>query len=162
MAEDTSGPESDHLEASLVHVLTLDVDVESPIEVGETGEGRRRIIPIVGGSVSGRIEGQVLNAGADYQLFRTDRPTRLVAQYAIETDDGEMIFVNNRGIRVASQSVKEDLRDGREVEPADVYFCTVPEFETAAADLQWLENRIFVATGIRRPQGVRLAVYSVE
>lgn len=112
--------------------------------------------------MSGRVEGDVLPAGADYQLFRIDRPTRLVAQYALETDDGDRVFVENRGIRVAPESVKERIRDGKAVSPGDVYFCTVPEFETAAPDLAWLHDRVFVATGIRRPTGVRLAVYSVE
>lgn len=162
MADDTSGPDTEHLVPSLEHVLTLDVDVESPIEIGETPDGRRRIIPIVGGSVSGRIEGRVLDAGADYQLYRTNRPTELVAQYAIETDDGDRVFVDNRGIRVADPEVKRAIRDGREVSPDEVYFRSVPQFETAAPELEWLTERVFVATGIRRPEGVRIAVYSVE
>ena len=60
---------------TLEHVLDLEVEVEAQIEVGETGNGLRRIIPIVGGTVSGRVEGRVLPGGADYQLFRVDRPT---------------------------------------------------------------------------------------
>lgn len=162
MGDDADTPVSEHLQPTLEHQLTLDVDVESPIEVGETPAGRRRIIPIVGGTVSGRLDGEVLAAGADYQLFRVDRPTELVAQYAFETDDGERVYVENRGIRVATDAVKERLRDGREVDPEDVYFRTVPQFETAADDLAWLQERVFVATGVRRPTGVRLAVYSVE
>lgn len=150
------------LQPSLERVLTLDVDVSAPIEIGDTGDGRRRIIPITGGTVSGRVDGRVLDAGADYQLYRTNRPTELVAQYAIETDDGDRVFVNNRGIRVASPEVKRNIRDGEEVSPDDVYFRSVPQFETAAPDLEWLTERVFVATGIRRPEGVRLAVFSVE
>jgi Protein of unknown function (DUF3237) len=38
---------------SLLHIADLSVEVAEPIVVGETSEGLRRIIPILGGSVSG-------------------------------------------------------------------------------------------------------------
>lgn len=161
MADDSHDRERDHLDLRLERALTLDVEVAEPIDVGDTGDGYRRIIPITGGTVSGRVEGTVLDAGADYQLFRTDRATELVAQYAFETDGGDRVFVDNRGIRAADPATKKRLRDGEEVDPGDVYFCSVPRFETAADDLAWLAERVFVATGIRRPRGVRLAVYQV-
>jgi hypothetical protein len=75
---DGSGP----AEPTFEHVMDLDVEVAEPIEIGDTGDGLRRIIPIVGRRVSGRIEGTILDCGADYQLFRVDRPTKLVAKYA--------------------------------------------------------------------------------
>ncbi|MFC6872223.1 DUF3237 family protein [Halobellus marinus] len=135
------------------------MDVESPIEVGETGDGKRRSIPILGGTVTGRCEGTVLEAGADYQLYRKRRPTELGAKYAFETTDGSRVYVENWGIRVAAPETKQRLRDGEPVESEDVYFCSVPEFGTPDPDLQWLEENVFVAAGIRQPNGVRLAVY---
>jgi hypothetical protein len=38
---------------SLLHIADLSVEVAEPIVVGETPEGLRRIIPILGGSVRG-------------------------------------------------------------------------------------------------------------
>ena len=154
---DDSGPP----EPTLEHVMDLDVEVAEPIEIGETGNGLRRIIPIVGGRVSGQVEGRVLEGGADYQLFRVDRPTELVAKYAIETDDGDRVYVENWGIRHASPEDKERLRDGKPVPPEDVYMQSTPSFETAAPDLDWLTQGVFVAPGVRAPKGVRLAVYRV-
>lgn len=150
-----------NLELGLERVMELDVEVEEPIEIGDTGDGQRRIIPILGGTVTGRIEGEVLDAGADYQIYRDRRPSELVAKYAIETRDGDRIYVENRGMRFADPEVSERIREGKPVDPEDVYFCSVPEFEVAAPELEWLENRIFVATGTRQPNGVRLAVYQV-
>lgn len=145
----------------LEHVLDLDVEVADPIEVGETGNGLRRIIPITSGTVSGRVDGTILPGGADFQLFRVDRPTELVAKYAFETAAGDRVYVENRGIRHAAPAVKERLRDGQPVDPGDVYMQSTPRFETAAPDLQWLTQRVFVAGGARQPNGVRLAVYGV-
>lgn len=148
-------------EPTFEHVMDVDVEVAEPIEIGETGNGLRRIIPIVGGQISGRIEGRVLAGGADYQLFRVDRPTELVAKYAFETDDGDRVYVENRGIRHASPENKERLRDGKPVPPEEVYMQSTPSFETGAPELQWLTEGVFVAPGTRAPKGVRLAVYRV-
>lgn len=161
MGGETDAHDSAALEPTLEHVMDLEIEVEEPIEIGETGDGQRRIIPIVDGTVSGRIEGRVIPAGADYQLFRVERPTELVAKYALETDGGSRIYVENRGIRSASPETKERLRDGDPVDPDEVYFQSTPQFETADPDLEWLTRSIFVASGIRQPKGVKLAVYRV-
>jgi len=153
---------SDHLTPSLEHVFDVEVEVAAPIDIGETGNGQRRIIPIESGTISGRIEGEILPGGADYQLFRVDRPSELVANYAFETDDGARVYVENRGIRDASPADKRRLGDGEEVPPDAVYFQSTPRFETADPDLEWLTRRIFVASGIRQPRGVKLAVHMVE
>lgn len=158
---DAGGDADDHLTPTLERVLELDVEVEEPIEIGQTGDGQRRIIPIRGGTVSGRVEGHVRPGGADYQLFRVDRPTELVAKYAFETVGGARVYVENRGIRFASPEDSERLRDGLPVDAAGVYFRSVPEFETADPDLEWLTRSVFVAAGVRQPHGVKLAVYRV-
>ena len=147
---------------TLEHVMDLDIEVAEPVEIGETGDGLRRIIPILGGTVSGRIEGEVLRAGADYQLFRVDRPTKLVAKYAFETVDGDRVYVENVGIRHATPENKRRLRDGEPVPPEEIYMQSTPSFETAAPELQWLTEGVFVAPGTRQPKGVRLAVYRVD
>ncbi|MGQ4556282.1 DUF3237 family protein [Halobellus sp. GM3] len=161
MADDHWQTDDPNLELGLERVLELEIDVESPIEIGQTGDGQRRIIPILGGTVTGRCEGTVLEAGADYQLYRERRPTELVAKYAFETTDGSRVYVENRGMRLADPETSQRLRDGKPVEPEEVYFCSVPEFETADEDLRWLTESVFVAAGTRQPNGVRLAVYRV-
>ena len=152
----------DPLTPTLEHAFDVQVEIEEPVEIGETGNGHRRIIPIAGGTVSGRISGRVLPAGADYQLFRVDRPSELIAKYAIETDAGESIYVQNHGMRHASDTVSERIRDGKEVDPEEVYFRSTPRFETADPDLAWLEEHVFVCGGIRRPYGVELSIYQVR
>jgi hypothetical protein len=63
--------------------------------VGNTGRGNRNIIPITGGTLSGRITGKVLSAGADYQNLAN--PATIDARYLWQTDEGEVIVVRNGG-----------------------------------------------------------------
>lgn len=63
---------------------------------------------------------------------------------------------------MADPETSERLRDGKPVAPEDVYFCSMPEFETTEPDLSWLTENVFVAAGTRQPNGVRLAVYNVK
>ena len=63
--------------------------------VGATGRSNRNIIPITGGTVSGKIEGKVLAAGADYQNL--SNPATIDARYLWQTSDGEVIIIRNAG-----------------------------------------------------------------
>ncbi len=63
-----------------------------------------------------------------------------------------MIYVQNAGVRHAAPEIM--LLAGEMVDPALVYFRTVPSFETSAPDLQWLTRSIFVGTGERYPNEV--------
>ena len=63
--------------------------------MGESKRGIRNIIPITGGTVSGRVSGKVLMGGADYQILTP--PATIDAHYLWETDDGEIIIVRNGG-----------------------------------------------------------------
>jgi hypothetical protein len=65
------------------------------VAVGASKRGTRNIIPITGGTTSGRVAGTVLSGGADYQIIGT--AFELDARYTIHTGDGEMIIVRNCG-----------------------------------------------------------------
>lgn len=64
-------------------------------KVGASKRGNRNIIPITGGTVSGRISGKVIRGGADYQILTP--PATIDAHYLWQTDDGEVIIVRNGG-----------------------------------------------------------------
>ncbi len=63
--------------------------------VGDTGKSNRNIIPITGGTVTGKLEGKVLAAGADYQNL--SNPATIDARYLWQTNDGEVIIIRNAG-----------------------------------------------------------------
>lgn len=76
-------------------LITENVTLAPSQSVGSSKRGNRNIIPITGGTLSGRLTGKVLMGGADYQLLSP--PPSIDAHYLWQTDDGEIIIVRNGG-----------------------------------------------------------------
>ena len=141
----------------LEFVFELRAEVADPIVVGVLPTGQtRRIIDITGGTFEGPgLRGKLIPGGADWQLIRAgDGFTNIDARYTLQTDDGDLIYVTNIGIRRASADVMRRLNAGEEVDQSEIYFRAIPTFETAAPDLQWMMQSVFVSTGERYPNGV--------
>jgi hypothetical protein len=133
------------------------VEIGPPVEVGPTPHGRRRVIPITGGTFAGpRLRGRVLPGGADWQLHRSDGVAEIHARYTLEADDGGLIYVVNQGIRHAPADVQARLDAGESVDPTLVYFRTSPTFETGSGRHDWLMRALFVGVGERRPDHVSI------
>jgi len=140
----------------------LSVNVSAPHEVGQTVHGLRRLIPIIGGEVEGNgWTARVLPGGADFQLVVTPRMAELDARYTLETDGGDLIFVQNRAMRVAAPELTAKLVRGEPVDPTQIYFRCSPSFETASASLSWITERMFVGTGARRPDRVEMSFFAL-
>jgi len=140
----------------------LSVQVAPAHEVGETPAGRRRVIPILGGQAVGEgWKARIVPGGADFQQIVTPTLARLDARYLLETEAGELIFVQNSAIRVAPAEITAKLVRGEPVDPSLVYFRCVPSFETAAPSLRWINERIFVGTGVRRPDSVEIGCFEL-
>jgi hypothetical protein len=138
-------------------------DLEPPVPIGRTYDGTRRIIPIVGGGrVEGpKIKGKLVGNAADWQLTRHDGVTVADAIYALETDDGVVIQIRNRGLRHGPPEVMARLAAGEEVDPTAYYFRTVPEFIAPEGPYDWLNRSIFICSGARYPLGIKLWVWRV-
>jgi hypothetical protein len=144
------------------YVFTITAQVAGIISAGDIGVGERRIIPIVGGEVRGaEINGKVCAFGADFQIVRPDSSIELEANYALETDDGAVICVENRGIRRGPIELIQKLNRGEAVDPALIYFRTTPRFETGAAKYRWLMQSLFVASAARHTDRVVIDVYEM-
>ena len=151
----------------LEHVCDLAVSVTPPIEAGQViglnSRGRRRIIPITGGTVTGpKLQGRVLPGGADFQIVVSDTCADLDARYLIALDGeyaGEHIYVVNRALRRGSAQDVAKLVRGEAVDPAAIYFRCAPTFEVSSPKLQWLTESIFVGSAARAPTGVQLSFY---
>jgi Protein of unknown function (DUF3237) len=146
----------------LRHVFDVEVEVGPMRDLGAMPLGRRRIVPILSGSVSGpRLEARIQPGGADWQYVRSDGIVELVARYAIETKDGVEIAVTNRGLRRARPETMARLARGEAVDPALVYCRTTPKFEAPAGPYEWLNGSVFVGDAIRLPDRVQLKVFEV-
>lgn len=143
-------------------VAEVEAAVGPPVVVGPGPAGERRIVPILGGRVSGpRLSGEVLPGGADFQLVRADGVAEIEARYALRLDDGALVYVVNRGLRHAAEEDMAKLLRGEPVPPERVYFRTAPVFETAAPAHAWLRRSLFVGVGERFPDAVRVRVFAV-
>ncbi len=141
-------------------VSTLRVEVGPPIELGPGPRGERRVIPITGGRAEGPgLSGAILAGGADTQLVRPDGVAEIDASYVIETDSGERVLVRNVGVRHGPAEALAALRRGEIVDPAEIYFRTIPTFDTSSATLASLTRDLFVGTGARFPDHVALRFF---
>jgi hypothetical protein len=147
----------------LVFAYEMRATVGPPMELGDVASGRRRIVPITGGTFEGPgFKGRILPGGADWQIIRADGFTELDTRYTIETESKKLVYVQNAGMRHAPPDVMKKLLAGETVNPSLVYFRTVPTFETSAPELQWLTRAIFVGIGERYPTEVVIRFYRLE
>jgi hypothetical protein len=144
------------------YVFSLAIKVGAPIIAGDIGHGVRRVIPILGGEVRGEgIKGTIFPCGADFQTIRPNGFTELEAKYAFELDDGAIVYIENIGIRFGPKPLLDRIAKGCNVDPALIYFRSVPRFETGAERYRWLMENLFVGVGARHPDRVELDVHQV-
>ena len=147
---------------SLEFICELRVKLDPAMVVGETPHGIRRIIPIIGGEVEGPlIQGEIVRGGSDWQVLRPDGVTELEAHYQFKTDDGVFIYIKNTGLRVASPEVATKMARGEKVDASEYYFRAVPKFEAPAGKYSFLNDAIFICTGERTPDAVKIRVWKV-
>ncbi|WP_328395971.1 DUF3237 domain-containing protein [Nocardia sp. NBC_00416] len=132
-----------------------------PEDHGVTRAGHRRVVPIVGGSMTGLVEARVLPGGADWQLIRPDGAIEIDTRYSAQTAAGAHIYIRTFGVRSGPPEVLEALLRGDPVDPAEYYFRLGVQLETADAGLAELERSLFVASAIREANTVRYNAYRV-
>ena len=144
------------------YVFSITAEIGAVTSAGDIGHGVRRIIPITGGQVRGEsVNGKVCAFGADFQIIRPNELIELEARYAFETDDGAVVYVENKGIRFGPVDLLQKLKRGEPVDPALIYFRTVPKFETGAAKYRWLMESLFIGSAARHADRVVVDVHQV-
>jgi hypothetical protein len=150
------------LPLELRHLCDFTVELSAPIELGKGPRGVRRIIPIIGGTVTGeRLSGEILNLGADWQTVFADGSAELDTRYSMRTHDGAIIDIRNFGYRHGPADVLQALARGEDVAPDRYYMRTQPRFETGDPRYAWLNRTIFVGTGAREKARVLITVHEV-
>lgn len=137
-ADDNQSPVAGVSNLQTEFVIELKVLIGKAETVGESDVGLRRFIPITGGEFKGKhIQGDVIPGGADWQLQRPDGVTEVKAIYAIKTDDGVVIEVDNRGV------VVPPTKPSAHGAP---YVRTTPTFKAPKGKYEWLNEKVFVGT----------------
>jgi len=120
------------IEPGLEPAAELHITLSPALRIGNVGHGRREVIPITGGTVTGlRLSGRVLPGGEDWALDGEAGCFTVWARYVVELDDGTLFTVDNRGM---GEAAPDGSFIGR----------TVPRFEVADGPHAWLRHSIFV------------------
>jgi hypothetical protein len=143
-------------------IFSFHAELANILDVGKAPLGHRRVVNILGGTVTGeRMTGRILPGGADWQIVAPDGMADLHARYTLETDAGALVQVESRGMRHAPPEVLAQLGRGEDVDPSLYYFRTAMRFESAHPETLWLSKILGIATGRREKNAVKLDVYEV-
>ena len=150
-------------EPRLTRIFRLEAALGEPVEVGDVSPGRRRIVPLTGGTFWGpELNGKLLpGASADWQIVLQDGTVLGDIRYTLQTDDGALLYVQSRGVRHGSADVLARLGRGEDVDASEYTFRTSTQIETAASGLDWLNKGVFVSVGGRQATGVVYETYLV-
>jgi hypothetical protein len=155
----------DHLpEPRLTLVYRLEATLGQPLDLGERPQGLRRIVLLTGGTFTGpELHGKLLpGASADWQTVLPDGTALGDIRCTLQTDGGDLLYVQSRGVRHGSAEVLARLARGEDVDASEYTFRTSTEIETAAPHLDWLNKGVFISVGGRRATGVIYETYLVR
>ena len=148
---------------SLTLVYRLEAVLGEPLDFGDVSQGRRRIVPLTGGTFVGpELNGKLLpGTSADWQILLADGAALGDVRYTLQTDDGALLYVQSRGVRHGSPEVLERLGRGEDVDASEYTFRTSTQIETASRELAWLNKGVFVGVGGRHAGRVIYETYLV-
>lgn len=151
-------------EPRMTPVFRLEASLGQPLDLGDTAQGRRRIVPLTEGAFSGREIGGTLVAGAsaDWQTVLPDGTALGDIRCTLRTDTGDLLDLRARGVRHGSAEVLTRLARGEAVDASEYTFRTAARIETGAPGLDWFNKGVFVCVGGRQPDGVVYETYLVE
>lgn len=152
----------EHMSVTTRYLCTIEAEVGPPITIARHGQMARRMVPIVGGRVSGRIEGVILPGGADWQYVHEDGVTDVEAHYCLELEGGDVVEVHSSGVRSGAPEVLARLFAGEPVRPEEYYFRTGIKMQTSAPRYQWLTRFLALGIAARSPDGVYIRLFQVE
>ena len=148
---------------SLTQVYRLEATLGEAQDLGDVATGHRRIVPLTGGSFSGpELRGKLLpGASADWQIVLHDGTALGDIRYTLQTDGGDLLYVQSRSVRHGSPEVLARLGRGEDVAASEYTFRTSTQIEAAARELDWLNKGVFISVAGRQPSGVIYETYLV-
>jgi hypothetical protein len=132
-----------------VLVFEANLKLDRAYDLGKTPYGRRDVLVIQGGTVSGeKINGSVMPGGLDFQLSFSSGGMEMEEIFVLQTSDGKYIYLRSRG----TAADRSDVR-------------MVPDFEAPnASNYSWLNKGKYA--GRRRvdlaARTMKISVYDVS
>jgi hypothetical protein len=147
----------------LTLIYRLEAALGQPLDLGTTAQGHRRIVPQTGGTFTGPdIHGTLLpGASADWQIILPDGTALGDIRYTLQTDRGDLLYVQSRGVRHGSAQVLARLGRGEHVDAGEYTFRTSTQIETASPSLDWMNKGVFIGVAARQAARVIYETYLV-
>ena len=123
----------------------VSVEVGKPVEFEPTATVRRAMIPIMGGTVSGDLSGEIVSGGADWQTVRSDGTVLLSARYPVRINGDQMVCFVATGVRPRAS--------------IDGGFCSTLRVEDAGDSPT--AYPIFVTSGLKRNGRVEFDMFEI-
>jgi Protein of unknown function (DUF3237) len=147
----------------LTQIYRLEATVGEILDVGDVAQGLRHVVPLTGGTFTGpELNGTLVpGASADWQIVLAEGTALGDISYILQTDGGDLLYVQSRGVRHGSLEVLARLGRGEDVDASEYTFRTSTQIETGAAALDWLNKGVFISVAGRQLGGVSYETYLV-
>ena len=138
--------------ANLVHEFTCRVHIGPQHEIGDGPYGRRRFVPITGGSVEGpRFNGRLVGPGGDWMLVGPDGFMSMDVRIQIETDDGAIVCARYFGSAEVNERFSRAIETCEATGFADQAIRTGWVLECGARRYRWVNRTVFIGEGRLQP-----------
>ena len=129
-------------------VFSVSLQIGATHDVGNTPYGRRRLLDVKGGTITGdRLKGTVMTGGLEYELVLSNGVVEYQGINIFKTSGNTMIYVRSCGVAPDGDS------------PPRV----IPDFEAATSGSDaWLNTAKLVATRVASAGSIQLDVYDVS
>jgi hypothetical protein len=135
----------------LTQVYCLKAVTGPPVDFGDVLVGRRRVVPLVGGTFNGpELNGSLLPGGSESrQIVLPDGTTSAEIRYTLQTDRGALLYVRSTGVSQGHGDAEDALLHA------------TTHLETAAPYLDWLNKAVFVTVAGRTSVNTLYETYLV-
>jgi hypothetical protein len=120
-------------------------------------------VALTSGTFTGpELNGKLLPDGsADWQIVLADGTALGDIRCTLQTEGGDLLHVQSRGVRHGPAEVLARLARGEEVDAREYTFRTSSQIETAAPDLDRLNKGVCISVAGRQAGGVIYETYLV-
>jgi hypothetical protein len=144
--------------------MTITINLGQAHWVKPTAYGSTRAgVYLTDGTVEGPdIKGIVIpGSGADWPWVRPDGVIDFDARYMLKTDDGAVIYLQNRGYRWGPPEIMAAMARREPVPEGSYYMRAAPKFEAPEGKYSWLNKYVFVGVAEKTPAGNMIHYYKV-
>jgi hypothetical protein len=152
------------LEPKLEYAFSIKIKLKPKIAVGPMSKGGDRYyVEVLEGTIEGPdIKGSIIpGGGGDWAHVRPDGVLDFDARYNLVTDDGHVIYLQNRGFRWGSAEIMAKMARREPVDASEYYMRVAPRFEVQQGKYDWLTKHVFVGVGDKIPEGNVIHYYKV-